>query len=277
MVKKRLNPYIFYLFLLLIVGCATLFLYVSWKTPSNEKNWAVDQKILPEISFTENLISINNVRNFSYTSTSTYTPGYYKKVVGRGSVKDVWFIVEPFKGFGAAHTFLSFGFEDNTFLSISVEIRKEVGESFSPLKGLLRNYELMYVIADERDTVLLRANHRRDTVYLYKAKVSKEKANELFETMLRKADALSKQPEFYNTINNTCTTNIVDMINVIAENKIPFDKRILLPKDADYYAYELGLIDTEVPKERLREEYMINDLSLEYASSSDYSLKIRRR
>ena len=47
-------------------------------------------------------------------------------------------------------------------MAVSVEIRKEKGESFSPWRGLLREYELMYVVGDERDVIRLRTNYRRD-------------------------------------------------------------------------------------------------------------------
>jgi len=244
--------------------------------PSSARAWNTDQKIAASIVVGTSTISIKNIRNFSYTSTSEYTPAYYDKVVPRGSVKKVWFIVEPFARPGFAHTFLSFEFDTGEFLSISVEIRKEVGESFDPLKGLLRRYEIMYVIADERDVINLRANYRNDKVYLYPAKISTTKANELFETMLMRAQKLEDDPEFYNTLTNTCTTNIVSHINGIADKSIiHFDKRILFPEDSDYYAYELGLIDTTLSKEKIREAYYSNDLAKQYQYDPSFSKKIR--
>jgi hypothetical protein len=228
------------------------------------------------ITISTSTISIKNIRDFSYRTTSDYIPHYYDKVITRGSVRKVWFVVEPFAKPGFAHTFLSFEFNDGTFLSISIEIRKEVGESFDPIKGVLRQYELMYVIADEHDVINLRANYRNDKVFLYPGKVSTAKANELFENMLMRAQKLEEEPEFYNTLTNTCTTNIVDHINSVAEERIiSFDKRIIFPEDSDYYAYELGLIDSTLPKEALREKYQINSLAKEYKDSPFFSKKIR--
>ena len=103
-------------------------------------------------------------------------------------LETVWFIVEPFsKVRGPAHTFLCFGFGDSTFVSISVELRKEVGESFHPLPGLLRQYELQYVVGDERDLIGLRANHRHDSVFVYPVRTTPEKKRELFVAMLERA------------------------------------------------------------------------------------------
>lgn len=211
-----------------------------------------------------------------YRTTEDFTPSYYDLTLTRGSVKKVWFVVEPFARPGFAHTFLSFEFDNGKFLSISVEIRKEKGESFDPLKGVLRQYEIMYVVADERDVINLRTNYRNDNVFLYPAKISTAKANELFENMLIRTNAIEKEPEFYNTLTNTCTTNIVDHINSVADDTlIPFDKRVLFPEDSDYYAYELGLIDTTLPKEKIREKYKVNSLAKEYQDSPLFSKKIR--
>lgn len=263
-------------FIVIVLVVLTYGIFSLLIQPSTTRNWNTDQIITPTIIISTSTISIKNIRDFSYITTSDYMPHYYGKVINRGSVKKVWFIVEPFAQPGFAHTFLSFEFNDGTFLSISVEIRKEVGESFHPIKGVLRQYELMYVIADERDVINLRANYRNDNVFLYPAKISTAKANELFENILTRAKKLEEKPEFYNTLTNTCTTNIVDHINSIAEDRlISLDKRILFPEDSDYYAYELGLLDTTLPKESLREKYQINTLAKEYKDSPLFSKKIR--
>ena len=270
--KKIIRVFVALLFLAIIaygIFCIVV-------RPSSERGWNSDQTVPASIILSTSTISIKNIRNFSYRTTTDYTPEYYDKILTRGSVKKVWFVVEPFAQPGFAHTFLSFEFSNGEFLSISVEIRKEIGESFDPLKGMLRQYEIMYVVADERDVINLRANYRKDNVFLYPAKISTAKANELFENMLMRAQQVQDKPEFYNTLTNTCTTNIVDHINSVAEERIiSFDKRILFPEDSDYYAYELGLLDTKLPKESIREKYQINDLAQEYKDSPLFSRKIR--
>ena len=109
--------------------------------PSNERDWATDQAVLPYAEITGDTVSVHNIRNFSYKSVSEYTPNYYDATFDVSKLKNVYFIVEPFSGYvGAAHTFLSFEFEGDKFVSVSVEIRKEKGESFSAGKGILRQY-----------------------------------------------------------------------------------------------------------------------------------------
>jgi hypothetical protein len=185
-------------------------------------------------------------------------------------------MVEPFSGYqGAAHTLMSFEFENDQFISVSVEIRKEVGESFSAVKGLLNQYELMYVIADEQDVLKLRSNYRHDEVFLYPIKTSQERVRTMFVEMLTRANDLKGNPEFYNTLTNTCTTNIVEHVNAISPDKIPLRSEIFFPAEADRLAYELGLIDTEFSFEEARERFKINDRAEKYADHPMFSVKIR--
>jgi hypothetical protein len=187
-------------------------------------------------------------------------------------------VVEPFASWrGPAHTFLSFGFSDGQYLAISAEIRKERAETFSPLKGLLRQYELIYVVGDERDLIGLRANHRRDDVYLYPVRTTPASMRALLMSMLDRVNALAAQPEFYNTLSNSCTSNIVDHIDLIAPGRVPFSVKTLLPAYADDLAFDLGLIDTTLPRDNYRAAHRINDLALAYADREDFSTGIRAR
>jgi len=244
--------------------------------PSNNRDWSLDQSILSFAEINENLVNIHNIRNFTYASTTSYTPNYYNKTFDLDKIKSVDYIVEPFSEWaGSAHTFLTFGFEDNQYVSISIEIRKEKGESFSALKGLFKQYELMYVIADEKDVIKLRSNYRKDQVYLYPIKTTKEKMRALFLDMVQKANCLKDHPEFYNTLTDTCTTKIAKHVNKISPKRIPFSFKILFPGYSDRLVYDLGLIDTSLSFEEIRAKYIINEKALKYANDPDFSIKIR--
>jgi len=262
----------------LVITIALIYLVTNLvTTPSNNRNWNEDQKILSTAEVNGNLVTIKNVKNFTYASTTSYTTNYYDETYDLDKIKRVWYVVEPFAGIpGSAHTFLSFEFENDQFVSISVEIRKEKGEKYHPFKGLFNNYELMYVIANENDAIKLRSNHRKDIVYVYPANATKEKTQKLFLSMVNRANELRDNPEFYNTITNTCTTNIVAHINEITPKRVPFlSLRILLPENSDKLAYELGLIDTSLSFEETRKRYYINDRALKYADDPEFSVKIR--
>jgi endonuclease YncB( thermonuclease family) len=264
----------------IILASAALFLLIGivilgTKEPRLDRNWTPDQTIPASAVITGDEVSITNVRNFTYRSTTDYTPGYYDTKVFLSQLESVDYIVEPFGDIGAAHTFLSFGFSDGQRLAISVEIRKEVGESFSPWQGLMREYELMYVIADERDVVALRALHRKHDVYVYPTTATPAEAQKLFVSMINRANALMTKPEFYNTLMSNCTTNIVSHINELRDESISFDHRMILPEHSDALAKELGFIAPDLMIEEARARYRINGKAEAASLSENFSKFIR--
>lgn len=245
--------------------------------PSLERDWTPDQAVLARAEISGNTVAIKNIRNINYRTTSDYDVAYYDKTFDLDKLETVWYIVEPFSGHGAgaAHTFVSFGFAGGEYVAISVEIRKEKGESFSPWKGLFRRYEIVYVVADERDVIKLRSNYRKDEVFLYPVNTSKENMRKLFVSMLTRANKLATEPEFYNTLTNTCTTNLVSHVNEIVPGRIPLDYKILMPAYSDELAQEIGLVDDTISIGELRTKHRINDKALLFADDPLFSQKIR--
>ena len=271
--KKSKKHIFWYGLLALFVVVVLGFLSVR---PTNTADWSLDQQVLPFAKISNNLVTIENVRNFRYVSESEYVPSYDTRTYDLDKIASVDYIVEPFGDFsGAAHTFLSFGFEGGEYVSISVEIRKKKGQSFSPVKGMLKQYTVMYVVADENDVVKLRTNYRKDDVFVYPTRIDQAHAKQLFLSMTERVNKLHDKPEFYNTITNTCTTNIVRHVNEISEVKVPISYKVLMPGYSDKLAYDLGLLDTTLPYEKIRERYQINEKAMRYGESGDFSRKVR--
>jgi hypothetical protein len=258
-----------------LAGAAFAAIVLS-RHPSNDRNWSPDQRALATARFAGDSVFVHNVRNVHYRATHDYDVHYEDRAYDLRRLQSVWFIVEPFSGMkGPAHTFVSYGFDDGRYVAISVEIRKEVGESFSPWRGATRGYELTYVVGDERDLIGLRANFRHDSVYLYRTTATPEKARAMFVSMLKRADKLAAEPEFYNTLTSTCTTNIVRHVNEISPKRVPLSVKTLLPAYADELAYKVGLLDTTVAFETLRARAKINARAAAFADSGDFSRLIR--
>jgi hypothetical protein len=273
--KKWIRRAVLFAAICIALGYAALTILVH---PANDRDWSADQARTAKAVFNADTVRISNIRNTFYRSTHDFDVRWEERAYDLRRLESVWFMVEPFSDWrGPAHTLLSFGFSDGEFLAISVEIRKEKGESYSPLQGLLRQYELTYVVGDERDLIGLRANHRHDSVYLYPIRTTPEKIRTMFVSMLERANKLVEQPEFYNTLTSTCTTNIVRHINAIAPSRVPLSYKVLLPAFADELAYDLGLIDTELPRDQFRSAHLINDLALIHADSTAFSMGIRSR
>ena len=134
---------------------------------SNHRNWKPDVAVLASATFNDNLVTVHNIRNFDYRTESDYTVRYYDKTFDLNKIESVNFIVSHWDNLQAiAHTMLSFGFAGGDYLTLSIEIRGEKGESYSGLKGLFKQYEIIYVLGDERDLIRLRTNYRPNDLNL---------------------------------------------------------------------------------------------------------------
>ena len=172
---------------------------------------------------------------------------------------------------------ISFGLQDGTYLTVSIEVRKEKGERYNPVLGMGRKFELMYLVGDERDLIRLRTEHRDAQVYVYPSVAEPEHAQALFLDVMERANQLALDPEFYHSIRNNCTTNLAGHVNEISSKKIRYGWRVLLPGLSAKYAYDLGLLDNRIPFEELTELALVNDLALEHRDAADFSQKIRAR
>lgn len=246
--------------------------------PSNFRDWAPEFATLPYAEFDGDRVMVHNIRNNEYLSDDDFVVQHYDREYDLSQLQTVDFFVVPFTGYEfMAHTMVSFGFADGNYLAISAEIRTEKGEKYSPVAGISRQFEITYVVADEKDVVRVRTRYRDADVYLYRTIATPEKARELFIDMMGRVNQLAAQPEFYDTITNNCTTNIVRHVNRVLPNRIPYSLEVLLPGFSDRYAYELGLLDRTVPFDELKRRAWINDLSEKYYDDPDYSNKIRQR
>jgi len=176
-----------------------------------------------------------------------------------------------------AHTFVSFDFGGDDHLAISIETRKEKGEAYSTIKGFFRQYELYYVVADERDVIRLRTNYRRDPpedAYVYRVQGSLENARRVFLDYMAKINALKVHPEFYNTLTTNCTTNIWFHTRV-NPGHIPFSWKILASGYVPEYLYQTGRLDTRLPFAELQQRAHINARAHAADGAPDFSRLIR--
>lgn len=246
-------------------------------TPRLDRNWALDQQKLAEVEFNGDFVTIKDIRNIFYRSTDDFDLSFYDKTIKLNDIQSAWYLVEPFGQFGAAHTLVSFGFKDGSYIAVSAEIRREKGESFNALKGVFRQYELVYIIADESDVIKLRTNHRKNEVRLYPIRASKKTMRLLFVDMLKRAQKLAETPEFYNTITNNCTTNIVHHVRKFSDRDIPwFDLRYVMPEHSDKVAYNAGILKTDLPLYEARQFHSITRKAQNCTEPERFSACIRR-
>jgi Domain of unknown function (DUF4105) len=244
------------------------------RNPSNDRAWHPTQRAPSRAAVRGPLIEIRNVRDFTYRSETDFDIRYVDRTYDLRKLDSAWYVVSRFGGVpGLAHAFLTFGFSDGQYAAISVEARKERDETYSPFLGVLNSYELMYVAGTERDLIGVRTHVWKEGVTLYPIRADHDKIREVFAGMALRAETLAREPEFYDTLFNSCNSNIVEHVNAIAPGSIGFDVRTILPGFSDRVAYELELIDTSMPLERVREAYRIDPAGI--ALDDGFSRSIR--
>jgi Domain of unknown function (DUF4105) len=247
------------------------------KQPSHDRHWRPDLAILPYVEFNDDLITIRNARDCRYRSEDDYDVRHYDLSFRLDEVRSADFIVVPFQNAPSlAHTMLSFGLRDGRHFVVSVEARLEQGESYSPTKGSQDEFELMYVVGSERDLIALRTEVRKVDVYLYRASANPDQVQDLLVDILARVNGIARKPEFYGTLTNNCTTNIVRHVNRLRPGRIPLDPRILLPGHSDQLAFELGMIEFQGDFAELKARSKINTLAHLYHDDPDFSGKIRQ-
>lgn len=279
----------FAVFLVLLGGCHTVpsedsaldplaaIPHFSAILPANQRVWRADLAVVPFAKIDGDQVTVHHVRDFVYQTDEDFVVNYLDRRYDLGEIETVDFLVVPFNDAPSlAHTMLSFGFRDGQHLGVSVEARLEEGETYSPVAGALRQYELMYVIATERDLIGRRTMHRAVDVYLYPTRATPEQARALFVDVLERANKLASQPEYYDTITNNCTSNIVRHVNRLQPGRIPLDFRVFLPGYSDQLAQDLGLLNTEDSLTASRARHRITELANAHAESPQFSQWIRR-
>ena len=272
--------------MLLVVGrprygvVASFFLFfmvVAWffsLSPSNTRDWQDDVAKLAWAEIHGDTLTVHNIRNCEYRSETDYSCRYYDRTVTLDDLQTLDLLHVYWGSPYIAHTMLSFGFKDGGYICFSIETRKEKGEEYSAVKGFFRQYEQVYVVADEDDLVRLRTNYRHEDVYLYRLKVSPVLAKKVFLDYLATVNSLYQQPQWYNALTANCTTSI-------RQHTLPynpdakFDWRIIVNGFIDEMIYQRGTIDTSLPYAELKRRSYINPKAEAVTQDQDYSTQIR--
>jgi hypothetical protein len=258
-------------FIVLYLGVVAWWISIA---PSHDRNWRPEVAVMPRAVVDGDRVRITGVRNFDYRSRNDFTVRYEEREVLLSHLTALDFYVSYFMEGPVGHTFLSFIFDNAPPLSISIETRPEVGEGFAPIASMFKQFELIYVVGDERDLVGVRAIHRQEPIYLYRLDTSAEDARRLLLIYLARINELADRPEFYHLLTNSCTINIVRYANAAGrEGRI--DIRHILNGLADSYLYRSGRIDTTLPFDELRRRSQINEAVQAADGASDFSQRIR--
>ena len=222
----------FTLFVLITIIIYSIWSRIRHLTPSNDLSWVNENKYTAFAEINNDEVVLKNIRNFNWRTTKDFDEQWIEKKFKISDCTKIWLVLEYFYPTRRpiAHTLLSFEFKDGTRISCSIEVRREPGEKFSPMKGLLREFEIMYVWATEEDVIGVRSRCRKSETHLFEAIILGE-GNQcrMLESYLKRTNQLHKKPEFYNSIFNNCTTNIASHVNDVYPGRVPRAIGVILP------------------------------------------------
>src|SRR5213595_2697742 len=249
---------------------------IWWLTlkPSNDGNWQPDVAQLAWAEINGDEFTFHNVRNCDYRTATDYTAHWDTRTVRISQITDIDLAINYWGSPWIAHPIVSFQFTDAPPLCFSIEIRKKLGQTYSTIGGLYRQFELIYVVADERDVIRLRTNYRKEDVYLYRATVSPAQARQRFLEYINSLNTLRTTPRWYNAITTNCTTSI--RTQHPRNERVPWDWRILLNGKGDELMYERHVIVTGgLPFPELKSRSLIDMRARAANDSPDFSKLIR--
>ena len=269
-----------------LLACALALSFLIWLTlrhlslrPSNDRSWVNDNEKMATADFNGDVVTVRNVRDFNWRSTKDFDERWIDVEINLNKVSKIWFVLEYFDPSKRqmAHTIMSFETEDGERLACSIEVRREKGERYHPIKGMFRQYELIYVWATERDVIGVRARCRKKSVtHLFEAVVlGPGNERRMLESYLRRTNKLSEDPEWYNTVTNTCTTNIVGHVNEVYPGRVPRAISILLPGLSPKLLHRNNLVKMRGTLEETLEMSIIDKRADSWDGMSDFGDWIR--
>ncbi|HXV23962.1 MAG TPA: DUF4105 domain-containing protein [Alphaproteobacteria bacterium] len=267
---RRLRPAI------LALGVAAALATVAWALiePSHAGNWPPEVARMAEASIEGDRVTIRNIRNFDWNGTDRFLERWEERSYSLSALSRLDLIASYWGGPHIAHLMVSFGFDTGEQIIASIEIRRRRDQEYSTLQGAFRNYELIYILGDERDLLRLRTTFRKERVHLFRLRTPPENARRLFLEYLRTINALAQRPRFYNTLWTNCTSQI-RVAGLAAGAVLPWDWRLLLTGHTPEYLYARGSPDTRLPFEELQNRAQINEAADRAGKSPLFSILIR--
>ena len=231
-----------------IAVAAILAVIILMRQPQGDRAWS--PPLAKVATFEEGAPSqytLNNVRAFEYGPEGALRKEWETAEINARNLKEIWFFIEPFTGNPLfAHSFVSFVFENDDgeqqTLSISIEARKEAGEAYSPLRGAMRAYELLYVWSTEKDVLTRIAVKLDHPLYAYKLDLAQDRAAVLFDYFVKRTNDLAARPRFYNTLHSNCTNELAKAVNDAFPGALPWHRSWVMTGRSAKWLHKLGFI-----------------------------------
>ena len=213
------------LILLALVLCSTALF-------AGDKPWHKNQRPPVLISNERGKMVVDNIR-WGFTGEEAEQEHFKRVTIDTEKIKEVLFWTENFPPeWLAAHGMIAFIFEDDSGVVaddgsrdigfvLSVEARLKFDQSYNLLKGMGKNFGLVYLLTSFTDRIQFAVAMRKHSVSQFKLKLSDKQKRELVRnTIMRSCE--NRDDAWYNTLTESCVTHATECINTV----LPEDKRI---------------------------------------------------
>jgi Domain of unknown function (DUF4105) len=260
-----------------LVAFALVLAWWLWLPASNDRDWLPEVAVTPWASVNGDMITIHGVRNFDYRTETDFTPRWEDRTYDLRALDSGDLIAVYWAGKAIAHIMVSFGFGGRDYLAVSIETRKARGQAYSTIAGFFKQYELVYVVADERDVIRVRTTYRQpqEDVYVYRLHGPRENLRRVFLNYVQTINEMREHPRFYNTLTTNCTTTVLMHSHVNPESP-PWSWKVLLSGYLPQYIYELGKLDRTLPFEELERRVWVNARAHAADRDPAFSQRIRK-
>jgi hypothetical protein len=253
---------------------AALLLWWLSIPPRNDRDWLPEVARTPTAEVQGDRLTIHGLRNFDYRSETDFDERWETRTYDLARLRGMDLFVSSWGSPLIVHTIASWQFDGGAPLAISIETRKEKGESYSAVRGFFRQFELYYVVADERDVIRLRTDYRRERVYLYRLRGAPETARAILLSYVDEVNRLARRPKWYNALTHNCTTTIRFHAQQ-SGTRNPWNWRILVNGRGDEFLYMRGIVNTSLPFPELRARSDVTERARAIGNAPDFSRRIR--
>lgn len=236
------------------------------------------------VSYKDGIMTISNVRwGQKPGQTNLADPGLAEHLfrIARlrpDLVENVYFCLKPFKPkLIAAHALMLFTFkpgalvttkgETSQGLILTIEAWQRVDQKFSLTDGLKNMFGSSWILTSYED-YMEEIRSRKEEIILYPAILNHAQKKQLVEECVKFA-SINREGEYYNTVTNNCTNNLVVMLNRVLEPK----RRVnmwWLPN----MIYNLrATVPVAVPKMLIKKRILKNDMKKFDYRTAGYSIQ----
>lgn len=260
-------------FTVLIGAWSIVMIWWLRQKPSHDRDWDPAVAVLPRAVRDGDAVTIENVRNFEYRTLDDFTPRYENRTYHLSNLSGVDVIFFNWGSAIMSHPVLVFDFGADGRVCMSIEVRYQKGQKYSILRSLYHFYDLIFLVADERDAILRRTKYGpSQAAHLYRLDTTADDIRAAFLDYVDAINSLDRAPQWYHGLCMNCTTTFYRL----PSRRCRWDWRVLVNARLDRALYADGRLDRSLPFPELQRRAYLNDVA-NSAPSDGFGDFIRRK